>query len=380
MAAFIDRVKFEGKPGELVWKFPQDNLSTGTQLIVNETQEAVLFREGRALDVFGPGRHTLSTANVPFLRTLINLPFGGETPFTAEVYYVSKVTVPEMKFGTRNPVQVMDPRLNVLVPVRCHGIFGLRVAESKTFVTVIVGQNRLYTTEDIAGYLRGALATRVKDYIAEVILKQRVSVVEIAAYLEEVSAVGKARAADDFTKYGLEITDFFLESIDVPEDDPTVIKLRESLSARADIDIMGQDNYRMKRTFDTLEKAAGSEGGAGQVMGAGMGLGLGFGVGNMMPGMMAPMAAAQSTGVAVCPACGHRNAPAAKFCGDCGKPLGGEAQTTCPQCDKPIDPNNKFCPNCGGKIGPEVCPKCNDLNPAGSKFCQNCGAKLGDEA
>lgn len=381
MAAFIDRVKFEGTPRDLVWKFPKDNLATATQLIVNESQEAVIFREGRALDVFGPGRHTLSTANLPGLRTLINLPFGGETPFTAEVYFVSKATVPDLKFGTRAPIQVMDPRFNVLVPVRCFGIFGLRVADSKTFVTVVCGQNRLYTTDDISTYLKGAITTRVKDYIAEVIIKQKVSVVEMAAYLEEVSTVGKARTAEDFRKYGLEITDFLLQSIDVPENDPTVQKLKASLSTRADIDIMGQDNYRMKRTFDTLEKAAGSEGGAaGQMMGAGMGLGLGLGVGHMMPGMMGYMGgqlgAAQATGVALCPGCGHQNAAAAKFCAGCGKPLGGEAVAKCPKCQEEIDPNSKFCSSCGEKIGPEVCPACQAISPPESKFCANCGQNL----
>jgi membrane protease subunit (stomatin/prohibitin family) len=385
MAAFIDRVKFEGSPKDLVWKYPADNLSTATQLIVNETQEAVIFREGRGLDVFGPGRHTLSTANVPGLRTLINLPFGGQTPFTAEVYFVSKATVPDLKFGTRAPIQVMDPRFNVMVPVRCFGIFGLRVDDSKTFVTVICGQNRLYTTDDISTYLKGAITTRVKDYIAEVIIKQQVSVVEIAAYLEEVSAVGRARTSDDFRKYGLSLTDFLLQSIDVPDDDETVQKLKQSLATRADIEIMGQENYRMKRTFDTLEKAAENEGGGtGQMMGAGMGLGLGFGVGHMMPGMMGQMggqfsgqmAAAQSTGVTVCPGCQHQNPPSAKFCAGCGKPLGGEATAKCPKCSADINPNSKFCASCGAKIGPEVCPACQAVSPPGSKFCANCGQNL----
>ncbi len=381
MAGFIDRVKFEGTPNTLVWKHPADNLSTATQLIVNETQEAVIFREGRGLDVFGPGRHTLSTANLPGLRTLINLPFGGETPFTAEVYFVSKATVPDMKFGTRAPIQVMDPRFNVLVPVRCFGIFGTRIEDAKTFVTVICGQNSLYTTDDIGTYLKGAITTRVKDYIAEVIIKQQVSVVEIAAYLEEVSAVGRARTADDFKKYGLEMTDFLLQSIDVPENDETVKKLKTSLATRADIDIMGSENYRMKRTFDTLEKAAGNEGGGtGQMMGAGMGLGLGFGVGHMMPGMMGQMGgqlgAAQSTGVVACPSCNHQNVPAAKFCAGCGKPLGGEASAKCPKCSAEINPNSKFCSGCGAKIGPEVCGACQAVNAPGSKFCANCGQNL----
>jgi len=345
--AFIDRVKFEGSPRDLVWKYPADNLSTATQLIVSEMQEAVIFREGKALDVFGPGRHTLATANLPGLRTLINLPFGGQTPFTAEVYFVSRSTVPDLRFGTSAPIQLQDPKYNVLVPVRTFGIFGVRVRDSRTFVTVICGQNRLFTTEDISTYLRGVLATRVKDYIAEVIIRQKVSVLEMSAYLEECSTVGKARAGEDFQKYGLEITDFLLESIDVPEDDPTVKRLKESLSSRADIDIMGTDNYRMKRTFDTLEKAAGSEGGAGTIMGAGMGLGLGFGVGQMMPGMVAPMAGQAAPGAPRCTKCQGL------------APVGA-----------------RFCPTCGAPVGPVGCPGCQATNPPGSRFCANCGRDL----
>ena len=381
MAEFIDRVKFEGQSTDLVRKFPREDLAIGTQLIVNESQEAVLFREGQALAVFGPGRHTLSTGNIPLLEKIINKPFGDKTPFSAEVYFVSKLVVPDMKFGTQVPIQVVDPRFNVLVPVRFFGIFGMRVEDSRLFATIICGQNRLYTTEDIGSYLRGVITTQAKDYVGEVVIKQKISVVEIAAYLEEVSTVAKARVADDFKKYGLEITDFMMQSIDVPETDETVQQLKQSLSTRADIDILGQENYRMKRTFDTLEKAAESEGGSGQLMGAGMGLGLGLGVGHMMPGMMGnvisgQLGAAQTTGIAICPTCRVQNAPTAKFCNGCGKPLGGEVVVKCPKCAADINPNSKFCSNCGAKIGPEVCPNCQAVNPSGGKFCSNCGHNL----
>ena len=280
--ALIDRVKYDGIQGELMWKFPSEDLSTASQVIVNENQEAVFYKEGKALDVLGPGRHTLSTGNIPILEKLINLPFGGKTPFTAEIYYVNKVAVTDLKWGTKTPLQVQDPKYNLFVPVRSFGTYGIRVAHSQMFINTLVGNLKSFRTEDVENYLRSVIMTRVGDMIAETILKQNVSIVEIAGYLEEVSSVGKSKIAGDFQKYGLEVTDFFVNSINVPEDDPSVKRLKTALADKAEMDILG-DRYAQKRTFDTMEKAASTEGGT---MGAGMGMGMGFGMGSQMGNMV----------------------------------------------------------------------------------------------
>ena len=145
--ALIDRIKYDGPPvgptGEqipwLVFKFPSEELVLGSQLIVNKSQEGVFFKGGNALDVFGPGRHTLSTANLPLLKKLVNLPFGGKTPFTAEVYFVNKVAKLDMKWGTSDPFQVTEPRYNIIVRVRSFGRLGIKISDSRNFVTQIVG-------------------------------------------------------------------------------------------------------------------------------------------------------------------------------------------------------------------------------------------------
>jgi membrane protease subunit (stomatin/prohibitin family) len=286
--ALIDRVKYDGPSDTLVWKFPSEDLSTLTQVLVNESQEAVFYKEGKALDVLGPGRHTLSTGNIPLLEKLINLPFGGKTPFTAEVYYVSRATVTDLKWGTATPIQVQDPKYQLYVPVRSFGTYGIRVAHSQQFITSIVGTVPSYSTEDIAAYFRSVIMTRVGDFIAETIMKQNIPMVQIAAYVEEVSAVGKAKIAEDFKKYGIELTEFWVNSINIPEDDPGVQKLKAALADRAEMDILG-DGYAQKRTFDTMEKAAENEGGgAGSTMGMGMGFGMGNQMGNMMSQAMNP--------------------------------------------------------------------------------------------
>ena len=123
--ALFEVVKYDGEPGVFAWKYPNEELGTWTQLIVNESQEAVLFKEGRALDTFQSGRHKLETANIPFLRSIINIPFGGRSPFTAEVWFINKVDTLDIKWGTPSPIQLQDPKYSVFVPIRARGQFGI---------------------------------------------------------------------------------------------------------------------------------------------------------------------------------------------------------------------------------------------------------------
>lgn len=359
--AIIDRVKYDGPPYVLVWRAPGDDLTWGTQVIVNQSQEAIFYKGGQALDVLPPGTHTLKTANIPLLRGLIEAPFGGNTPFAAEIYYINKAVNLDVKWGTTNPIPVQDPKFNVFLPVRAFGQFGVQVADSRSFVTQIAGTLGEFNTDNLNNYFRGVLLTRAKDYIASAIIKQRINVLEISAHLQELSeAIGKSLEAD-FAKYGIRLVNFFLNSVDVPADDETVIRLKKALSDRAEIDILGT-GYNTKRTFDTLEKAAGNEGGnAGAGMGLGVGLGAGMGAGNLLGGLMgqinpanspaaaAPAApAAAKPAVQTCAACKADNAIGAKFCAECGKPLGA---TQCAKCQAELAPGAKFCSSCGEKTG-----------------------------
>lgn len=322
--AIIDRVKYDGPANVLVWRFPADDLSWGTQVIVNQTQEAIFFKGGQALDVLGPGTHTLRTANIPLLRGLIKAPFGGETPFAAEVYYVNKAVNLDVKWGTNSPIPVLDPKFNVFLPVRAFGQFGIQVSDSKAFVANLSATNPQFTTDQLSNYFRGVLLTKAKDYIAETITKSKINLLEIAAHLEEMSGALQGKLATDFATYGVKLVNFYLNSVDVPEDDDTVIRLKKALAEKAEIDILG-DRYQQKRQLDVMEKAAGNEaGGAGMGMGAGLGLGAGMAMGQQMGSAMQ-----QGQGSGGSPA-------GAKFCSSCGKGLSAGA---------------KFCAECGGKVG-----------------------------
>ena len=149
--AIVSVVKYDGNPDVFAWKYPDSELGTWTQLIVNESQQAILFKGGQALDVFEAGRHTLSTNNIPFLETIINLPFGGQSPFSAEVWFVSKQFNLDVKWGTPSPIQIQDPVFGVFVPVRSHGVFGIQIDDAKRFLVKLVGTLPSFTKTILCG-------------------------------------------------------------------------------------------------------------------------------------------------------------------------------------------------------------------------------------
>lgn len=285
--ALIDRIKYDGGPDELVWKYPSDQIVWGGQLIVNESQEALFFKGGQALDLFTAGTHTLKSGNIPLLEKLINLPFGGDTPFSAEIWYVNKRAFNNLRWGTKTPIQVQDPKYGLFVPVRAFGQYGIRVVDSRHFITEVVGTQGKQSTADIEGFLKGVITSKLSDAIAEMLNDAKVNIVTLGTQLDETSELGKEKLAPTFEKYGLEIIEFFVESINVPEDDPAVQKLKQALADKAEMDILGQQ-YQQKRMLDIGQTAAGNEGNAGGMMGAGMGMGMGMNMGQMMGGMMNP--------------------------------------------------------------------------------------------
>ena len=275
---FIDLVKWNGNPEIAAWKFPSQDLSSKTQLIVNESQEAFLVHGGVYEGPFGAGRHTLSTENLPLLRGLFKLPFGGESPFSAEVWFVNKVTNLDVLWGFPDPIQLQDPKYQVMLPVRAFGQYGFRVADSKRFLIKLVGTLPSFDSTTLAAYFRGVFTTRIKTEIANAIIKTGISVLEVATQLEALSMSLKTSLAADVESYGVCLTQFNIHSISVPESDPTVIALKKTLAKKAEMGILGF-NYQQERSFDVMQTAAGNEGTAGGLMGAGIGIGAGVAIG-----------------------------------------------------------------------------------------------------
>lgn len=293
----IDIIKYNGVHEDIIWKPSCDNISTGAQLVVNQSQEAIFLRGGAVCDVFGPGIHTLSSNNLPILQKLINLPFGGKTPFAAEVWFVNLTTKRELKFGTPNQFMVRDITLGGLrIGVKAYGVYGIKVTDGSALLRELVGTEHSFTTGDIINGFRAKINEVMLAGIPSFILQRGMSVVDLPMLLPDLSKHIRLCVQEEFSKYGLSVENFNFEGFNVDESNPKVQEYLEKQSdasaarftaQREVIEAQGHAealrvqgvNYQQERQFDVMETAAGNEG-AGQFMGAGMGLGMGFGMGN----------------------------------------------------------------------------------------------------
>ena len=275
----IDRIKYDGPSAVLAWKYPYEDIRLGAQLVVNESQFAILVREGRHLATMGPGRHTLSTANIPILAKLVNLPFGGDSPFTAEVWFFNLAANLNVKFGTPTPIYIHEPKYNVIVPVRAHGQMGLRLSDCRKFLREIVGTMGEMTTASVYESFRGMVVTKLKTLIAETVVSQKISLLEVSTLLDSLSKRCHDSIASEFERFGLSVVNLFIEDISFLEDDPIVQRLRSTVMDRSEFEILGDARYQAKRSLDVMENAANNHGGIGSLFSAGLGLGLGAGVG-----------------------------------------------------------------------------------------------------
>jgi membrane protease subunit (stomatin/prohibitin family) len=286
--AIIDRVKWDATPDQLVWKFPSEELSTWTQLIVNETQQAFLVREGIYDGPFLAGRHTLSTENIPLIRSLIGLPFGGKSPFSAEVWFVNLTAKLDVKWGTPDPLQIEDPKYGIIVPVRSFGQYGIKISDSKKFLHKIVGTTKTFDVDEISKYLNGMLITLAKSIIAEHLIAHKVSVLDISQDLAALSKTIEAQFSAQSAEYGVSIANFYVQSINVPADDPSVITLKNALAKRAELGVLNF-TYQQDRTFDVLKAAASNEGNQGAIMGIGLGANVAGALAGPLGGAMADL-------------------------------------------------------------------------------------------
>jgi len=384
--AVLDIIEYFDETGEeMVHRIPEQGSAEtkyGSQLVVRENQQAVFFRDGKAMDVLGPGRHTLSTQNIPLLTGLLTriAGFGPDSPFRVEVIFVNMKVYTNLKWGTREPVAFRDSELG-LVRLRAFGNYTMRVVEPQLFVNTLVGTQGKYSTTEIDTYLRDVIVARLNDLLGE----QLETIFDLPALYDEMGVALKSRAADDFSKYGLEMIDFFVQSITPPEEVQKMIDERSGMGAVGDLGKFTQ----FQAAKSMREAAQGGEGGEGSAASAGMGMGVGAGLGLMMPGIMgqsmqqAGQQAAGGGGQAggrqaqtqACPSCQAQVPADSKFCPNCG---GKMLQTTaCPQCGNEVQAGFKFCPNCGQNLEAKpACPKCNNEVEPGAKFCPHCGNKL----
>ena len=348
--ALFEVVKYDGEPGVFAWKYPNEELGTWTQLIVNESQEAVLFKEGRALDTFQSGRHKLETANIPFLRSIINIPFGGRSPFTAEVWFINKVDTLDIKWGTPSPIQLQDPKYSVFVPIRARGQFGICIDNAKKFLVKLVGNLKSFDKITLSEFFKGLYLTKAKDAISTFLIHNNLSVLEVNTYLDEMSEFIQQGLEPIFDDYGIKLLNFSVYDLSLPEDDSAVIKLKSALAQKAEMDIIGYD-YQQGRTFDVLEGAANNSGGMSGLLGAGLGIRMGAAIGDTVSKQFSETMKVDEKDnqeSRKCPYCDAEVlSKTAKFCSECGKPF----ERVCPKCGAKIEKETaKFCVECGQKL------------------------------
>ena len=213
--AIIDVIKFNGIVNRdwLVYRYPGDSFVFGTQLIVGEGQVAVFVKGGKALDYFSPGTYTLSTQNIPILKTLINIPFGGRTPFTAEVFFINNTAKLDILWGTTDPISLIDPKYAVRLRVRAFGQFAIKISDYRVFLTELIGalgDSQIVKYDLVIKYFKGVIVTKVKTIIADIIINQKISVLEITPRLEEISSVSKEKLAFEFERFGINIVNFYI--------------------------------------------------------------------------------------------------------------------------------------------------------------------------
>lgn len=280
--ALIDVVKWESNKSEFCQKFPSNDLRIGSQLVVNTAQKAFFVKGGQILDEFESGTYTLKSENLPILNKLINLPFGGNSPFQAEVWFVNQISRLDMKWGTPTPIQLEDPKYSIIVPVRAFGQYGIKIVNPRLFLETLIGNMPSFHAEDIDNYFKGKLISRLSQTIARKLTQDSISILEISNNLVDISDYCNEEIDKSFTKYGISLVDFTVMSINVPQDDPCFIKLKEAKAKAAEIKIQGRDIYQMQRSFDVLEKAASNEGsGMSPIMGVGVGMGFGSMIGGI---------------------------------------------------------------------------------------------------
>lgn len=404
-------IKFEGSPDDLVWKSPIEDFNTTSHLIVDETHVALLVVNGAAADLFGPGERTLSLPNIPILRSIVNIPTGGETPFPCKVFYVNMVHQMDILWGTQGPITLEDPLYDIFLHVMLRGSLSLSVEDARKFLVKLVGFRDRYDAQSLVAKFRGIISSHVKDCISRIMINGKLSYFIMNANLLEVSNVVKERLDEIFSDYGIRIEFFNIESIEVPEQDYAAVS--EAKNRRTGRIIEGY-TWQEERQMLIAEKFAANEGSVGAVggmMGGAMGgIMMGGTISEIARGALspervpteappkdvsevtppkganaggsgntgsirdilngqnraAPTDAPSAGGVApfeVAPADVPADAPSAS---------GGRF---CPECGNAVAPNAKFCPECGTRLG-RVCPGCGTPIEGSPKFCAQCGTKL----
>ena len=422
MANIAEVIKYEGDNKTFIWKHPSEDFNSLTQLVVHESQEAIFMMNGQALDLFGPGRYTLETQNIPLIGKIFNRVTGDTSPFHCEVYFINKAEQMAVKWGTDSKVQFMEPTYHFPIEIGACGEMTLKADDSRKLLLKLVGTESVLGQEQLTKYFRAFLMTKIKPCLAQTIREQAISIFELDEHLDIFSQTLHKQLQPSFAEYGVTLEHFFVTTIMRPEGDAAYERFKTlhfrqyadiaEAKLNQQVDIINQQTeaqkliiesqaiaqkrlqegytYAQERGFDVAETAASNEG-IGQFTNLGIGLGAMAGVGGAIGGVfqnalagMDNSAAQQMPGVIPDsqPQSVLNSSP--ETAGQ--QPIQNSSPTVeqpqaetivCAQCGQSVLKGFKFCPECGAKVETikSVCPKCGS-DVKGFKFCPECGEKL----
>jgi len=341
-------------------RYPETNLSTLTQLVVHESQEAILFSKGVLAGKFGPGKHTLNTENLPILRNFYGLPFGGKNPFTAEIWFVNKLLPLNIKWTTDGMMH-HDPDYQTMVPLIARGNYGLRVDDAERFLVELVGTATDFTAEQLTAHFEGEVQTKTKTAISQFMLAQRIGIKTVSACLDALSNGLHPVLEPFWQKFGFKLAAFYVTSIEIDGTSEAGRKILEAMSQQSAQVIAGY-TWQQNRLFevaDSMSKNPG--GGGGSLLSAVV-------MSSLLPGLTSGMGGALQPGApAALPGTGTPTAS--------GSPPSGAARDVfCSSCSKRFSNSVSYCPNCGHKYNP--CPQCGADNDQKAGRCVSCGCRL----
>jgi len=389
--AIIDLVRWvpqedQKKQTIYAYRFPETNLSTYTQLIVQESQEAILFSKGQIIGKFGPGKHTLNTENLPILRNLFGLPFGGKNPFTAEVWFVNKLQPYNIDWSI-DRMDIHDADYNTGIPLVAKGRYGLKITDAERFLIKIVGTKDSFDQNDLTDQFFGEFSTKTKSTVLQFMINNRIGLKQISAHLDSISEHLKTVMLPFWENLGLELTKFYVTSIEVDSSTEVGKRVLDAIS-RQSAQSIGGYTWQQEQAFGVANNAIdgfsnSNLGILGAVIATNMMGGVGGAGGVMQPQYNQPTFGGtnqnqQGNNVqpvnqikeVYCSNCSKKFPSTSRFCPYCGDPY-----DACPKCGTDNDKNAKRCVSCGTPLQTEValCTNCNTPLSPGSSFCSNCG-------
>ncbi|MBO5721873.1 MAG: SPFH domain-containing protein [Lentisphaeria bacterium] len=411
-------IKCEVDNQTFIWKHPCEDFNSGTQLIVHESQEAVFYMNGQALDSFGPGRYTLETQNIPLVSRIFNRVTGGDSPFHCEVYFINKTEQMAVKWGTDTRMEYIEPTYGFPIQLGACGEMALRIDDGRKLLIKVVGTEDYLEQSGLVRKLRSFLIIKLTTYMVTYIRENKINIFQMDEHLQIMSEAMQNALLADFSEYGVVLEHFFITTVMKPETDPNYCRFKNlyfrqyadvaEAKLQQQLGIIEQQTeaqrtiieaqslaqkrtiegytYQQERQFDVAEGFANNES-VGQFANMGVGLGMISGISNTVGDKLGgvvqeainstPTAAPQTAESTKCSQCGVNITENCKFCPECGakiEPPLAENEIICPNCHARVA-KGKFCSECGTPLI-KKCPTCQTELSPGIKFCSECGTKI----